>query len=837
MKNAPKKRERSVLWVPMGTTVYVATRQSKSCSLLIMERPDRCRRESTVRQTERSLEAQQPAPSPSPSPSPGRRRSPRLNKRRERREGTDSEPDLDEPEMSCKAVRETGLVELLTGTREQASAAPSAGKKRARKDGTWKYVTIVEENKQTAVVKCIFCDVAFKVASVTRIVDHLLGRPGVKACASECDGYHVAVEGLRKEEDSKKERKLRKATINQVTELAKSGVAVWPSSGEGKEKRAGPMKTKQTPLLMKRSAPEDADDAVARFFFGNNIPTQVVDSKTFKDMVKEIRTAPLDWHPPPRQRLAGKCLERLARKLRMQEAPLRDHIFRNGGTVLSDGWDTIDRSHLLNQLVGNSEGVFFNGTIELQSNDHEDAKFVTSTFSSLINQTGPLAIVQVCSDTCSVMKAAWRAIEAMYPWISATPCGTHVLNLELKDLSKIDEVKQVEAKVRKVLSLFWGKKRWPRLKLREVITANHDGAKWGLYKAKQTRFAGKIREMARLLRARNDLQEVVVSSDYNKRKAKLNKQGRVREEEDVGEGEDECTTSIADEVKSIVLDENGFWSDLIRILRTTLPIVTLLRKMDCNDAVLSQVYAKMSEIQEYLIASSEKASWIPKALAVHKSRWEYLHAPMHAAAYALDPANLKIVKNIDEHCQSGLFTVIQRLCIRDVMLQNNCDVSSEEGLWHAATTFTASHRAVAQRTAQAEREFALYKSGMSPFNSASAELNARVMKACAWWELYGPQVPVIQGIAQRVLAQVSSAFAAERNWSVYGQVKSERKLRLSHGRADARVYCHESLQLHDKLHRVAVAEEVEWSDSDDSDVDSNVSADSEEEVAIEQLMR
>lgn len=95
------------------------------------------------------------------------------------------------------------------------------------------------------------------------------------------------------------------------------------------------------------------------------------------------------------------------------------------------------------------------------------------------------------------MKAAWREIESMYPWISATPCGTHALNLELKDFSKLDEANNIESKVKTVLSLFWGKKRWPRLKLREVITANHDGEKWGLYKAKQTRFAGKIREMAR----------------------------------------------------------------------------------------------------------------------------------------------------------------------------------------------------------------------------------------------------------------------------------------------------------------------------------------------------
>lgn len=47
--------------------------------------------------------------------------------------------------------------------------------------------------------------------------------------------------------------------------------------------------------------------------------------------------------------------------------------------------------------------------------------------------------------------------------------------------------------------VFWGHKRWPQRKLREVITANH-GKSFGLYRAKVTRFAGKYREMSRLLR-------------------------------------------------------------------------------------------------------------------------------------------------------------------------------------------------------------------------------------------------------------------------------------------------------------------------------------------------
>lgn len=84
-------------------------------------------------------------------------------------------------------------------------------------------------------------------------------------------------------------------------------------------------------------------------------------------------------------------------------------------------------------------------------------------------------------------------------------------------------------------------------------------------------------------------------------------------------------------------------------------------------------------------------------------------------------------------------------------------------------------------------------------------------------------IPVLQGVARCVLAQVASAHAAERNWSIYGQIKNDRRVGLGHARADGRVYCHEALQLHEKLYDVQ-DEYVEFSDSDSnaSSVDENV---------------
>ena len=107
-------------------------------------------------------------------------------------------------------------------------------------------------------------------------------------------------------------------------------------------------------------------------------------------------------------------------------------------------------------------------------------------------------VVQVVTDTCSVMKAAWKLVETKFPWITCTCCGPHVLNLYLKDLGKIEEVAAVIKKSNAILNLFWGKKRWPRTKLREVIAVNHK-KEFGLYRPKATRFAGNMRALGRML--------------------------------------------------------------------------------------------------------------------------------------------------------------------------------------------------------------------------------------------------------------------------------------------------------------------------------------------------
>ena len=62
------------------------------------------------------------------------------------------------------------------------------------------------------------------------------------------------------------------------------------------------------------------------------------------------------------------------------------------------------------------------------------------------------------------------------------------------------------------------------------------------------------------------------------------------------------------------------------------------------------------------------------------------------------------------------------------------------------------------------------------------------------------------------------ASAAERNWSVYGRIKTKERARMGHESGDMRVYCHEALHMKDKMQTAGYKAKVEkWDTDSDSD--------------------
>ena len=726
------------------------------------------------------------------------------------------------------------------GPGDKARQARAAAPKR---DGPlWKSVTIVREHETNPALKCNNCDKSF-CGGATRIESHICND-----CTCDTEAFLDMKQKVLEAYEEKQTKKKQKLATEEVNAAAYD---VKPNVSVKQEKKGGQQTIKAS---LNASAAQEVDDAIAECFYALNITPSVAEKPLFKTMIQKLKTAPASYVPPTRHRLMDDLLDSTTARLKASEAPLREAVVHDGGTVVSDGWDDIEKNHLINFLVGTAKGMFFDGTIKLSSEDSEDASRVAQLIIDQIYRVGCLTIVQVVTDTCSVMKAAWKLIEKEFPWITCTCCGPHVISLELHDIAKIPYVAKVIEAVGKILDRFWGRTRWARTKLREVAAKNHK-KKIGLYRAKATRFAGKVREMGRVLRLKADLQEVVISAAYAQQKWPKKKKDTDAEEQQ-GELDGEGG------VKKILLDEDGFWKPLVAALKVAVqlspprlqnvplghllgnvpeelfssaltlatcswprarhllpcclqimtPIVKLLRLMDGEKPAMGKVYDRMFMIGQKIDKSD--VEWKEEAAKMHAERWEYLHSEFHAAGYALDPEFMEMANDVDEATQNGLINVIEKICYRDVLAE-------AENPNEARKTITMDSAAVQTRVEKTMEQLAKYQQREGIFTKLFVVNNAKTMAPASWWATYGKHLPQLASVARRVLAQPCCASAAERNWSVYGQIKTKARSRMGHSTGDKLVYCHEALHMRAKLQDAGYTQHTDkWdsdSDSDESD--------------------
>ena len=94
-------------------------------------------------------------------------------------------------------------------------------------------------------------------------------------------------------------------------------------------------------------------------------------------------------------------------------------------------------------------------------------------------------------------------------------------------------------------------------------------------------------------------------------------------------------------------------------------------------------------------------------------------------------------------------------------------------------------------------------------------------------------VPLLSSIAPQVLAQPAAASAAERNWSVYGQIKGLNKTAMAHKTADKLVYCHETMHTQLRMQNAGWSADVEpWEGLTDDESDNSGNEQAEDELVL-----
>lgn len=92
------------------------------------------------------------------------------------------------------------------------------------------------------------------------------------------------------------------------------------------------------PAILSILTNEVADNDVAEFFVGCNVPYNAVNSGLFKKMIKSVQNAHVTYVLPNRRKLANKLLSKLIKKYQKEKNDAIEQVSREGrsSTITSD---------------------------------------------------------------------------------------------------------------------------------------------------------------------------------------------------------------------------------------------------------------------------------------------------------------------------------------------------------------------------------------------------------------------------------------------------------------------------------------------------------------------
>ena len=184
------------------------------------------------------------------------------------------------------------------------------------------------------------------------------------------------------------------------------------------------------------------------------------------------------------------------------------------------------------------------------------------------------------------------------------------------------------------------------------------------------------------------------------------------------------------------------------------------------------IYPAMFELKTFMDRPRQDEStrsFRQNLSALVSSRWEFLHNPMHAAAYALNPRYHHLIADImrNPEVATGVKYVLERL-----------STSPEE-------------------FAVIMKDFVDYQFGLGDFGTQHATAGAydESIPPWKWWMCHGTCNPALQRVATRILASGIASSCCETNWSEVDCIQSKRRNRLGPIMVRDLVYVYHNLRV------------------------------------------
>ncbi|XP_062178991.1 uncharacterized protein LOC133883633 [Phragmites australis] len=490
-------------------------------------------------------------------------------------------------------------------------------------------------------------------------------------------------------------------------------------------------------------------NSIGRLIFEAGLEPDFVHLPSFKGVINLLTCG--DRIPMPTYEY---ILQVQLREVQLRERSLKQHWERNGCSVILDSWKSRCGKSFVSVLVHCSEGILFLRSMDT-STIIDDVDELASMLCHVVDDIGVHNIVQVITnDVSPYMQAAEHAVLKKHDQsFLFTVCADHCINLLLENLAALDHVNDVLMKARQITRFIYSHALPMELK--------------GLYiEGGEIISNSNLKSMAmfvtleRLVSQRANLVEMFSSPQWA--------------------SSDLASTSLSRYICEVVQTENAFWSAAANILKITGPLVTVLYNLERDNCSVGVLYDAMDSAKEDIKRNLGHE---------HGSYWkmidhiwdDYLHSPVHAAGYFLNPRIFYTDRfRHDAEISSGITTCILRVAKShyDALL-------------------------IAEQMDEYQR-----KSGS--FDSDSAIQDAMGTPQVRWWLRHGAGMPQLQSFATRILSQ--TCFGASRynlDKSLSERLHTEMRAYPDQERFRKMEYIHYNLRLANSAPRVGGASVAE----------------------------
>ncbi|CAI5968686.1 unnamed protein product [Closterium sp. NIES-64] len=257
-------------------------------------------------------------------------------------------------------------------------------------------------------------------------------------------------------------------------------------------------------------AKESADDAICLMWAALHLPEHLADHPLWRNAVRCITDAGHGYVPPKRRYVGGAGLAHCREKIERGLAPITASWKRDGVTIGSDMMTDKSGRPQANILLINDSGAVFTESIDCKL-ETKTGGYIASVLRPIIEKVGPANIVALCMAGGSNYAAACRELMLQYPHIEHVPCATHVMDLLMEDIGKMDWAKDIVAKAGVIIS-FVRAHHFTKGYMRSPQVKGGKGKQ--VLKPAGTRFGTQFIAVQRLCEVRSALTQMVLSPEW-----------------------------------------------------------------------------------------------------------------------------------------------------------------------------------------------------------------------------------------------------------------------------------------------------------------------------------